>query len=68
MKKRIMILGTSSSVGKSTIATAFCKYFKDKGLDVSPYKALNISLNSYITEDGDEIGRSQAVQAEACNI
>ncbi|MGL4850441.1 MAG: cobyric acid synthase [Clostridium sp.] len=67
-KKRIMILGTSSSVGKSTIATAFCKYFKDKGIDVAPYKALNISLNSYITEDGDEIGRSQTVQAEACNI
>ncbi|MGL4874545.1 MAG: hypothetical protein ACRC30_07845, partial [Clostridium sp.] len=35
-KKRIMILGTSSSVGKSTIATAFCKYFKDKGIDVAP--------------------------------
>ncbi|WP_297637330.1 cobyric acid synthase [uncultured Clostridium sp.] len=68
MKKRIMILGTSSSVGKSTIATAFCKYFKDKGIDVAPYKALNISLNSYITEDGDEIGRSQTVQAEACNV
>ncbi|MGL5415958.1 MAG: cobyric acid synthase [Clostridium sp.] len=68
MKRKIMILGTSSSVGKSTIATAFCKYFKDKGIDVAPYKALNISLNSYITEDGHEIGRSQTVQAEACGL
>ncbi|MGL5647378.1 MAG: cobyric acid synthase [Clostridium sp.] len=66
--KRVMILGTSSSVGKSTISTAFCKYFRSKGIDVAPYKALNISLNSYITEDGDEIGRSQTVQAEACKL
>lgn len=66
--KRIMFLGTASSVGKSTVATAFCRYFKEKGYKVAPYKALNISLNSYVTKEGDEIGRAQVVQAEACEI
>ena len=66
--KSIMLLGTASSVGKSTIAAAFCRYFKKKGYNVAPYKALNISLNSFVTKDGDEIGRAQVVQAEACEI
>lgn len=66
--KRIMLLGTASSVGKSTLAAAFCRYFKKQGYDVAPYKALNISLNSYVTKDGDEIGRAQVVQAESCEI
>lgn len=68
MNKSIMILGTASSVGKSTIATAFCRYFKNKGMKVAPFKALNISLNSFVTEDGLEMGRAQVVQAEACEI
>ena len=68
MSKSIMLLGTASSVGKSTIATAFCRYFKNKGLKVAPFKALNISLNSYVTKDGLEMGRAQVVQAEACEI
>ena len=68
MSKGIMILGTASSVGKSTIATAFCRYFKNKGMKVAPFKALNISLNSFVTEDGLEMGRAQVVQAEACEI
>lgn len=66
--KKIMFLGTASSVGKSTVATAFCRYFKQKGCKVAPFKALNISLNSFVTKDGDEIGRAQVVQAEACEI
>lgn len=66
--KSIMLLGTASSVGKSTIAAAFCRYFKNKGYRVAPYKALNISLNSYVTKEGDEIGRGQVVQAECCDI
>ncbi|MGN0026154.1 MAG: cobyric acid synthase CobQ, partial [Clostridium sp.] len=68
MSKSIMFLGTASSVGKSTIATAFCRYFKNKGRKVAPFKALNISLNSYVTEDGLEMGRAQVVQADACEI
>ncbi|VYU50582.1 cobyric acid synthase [Clostridium tertium] len=68
MSKSIMLLGTASSVGKSTIATAFCRYFKNKGLKVAPFKALNISLNSYVTKEGLEMGRAQVVQAEACEI
>lgn len=66
--KSIMLLGTASSVGKSTVAAAFCRYFKKKGYRVAPYKALNISLNSFVTKEGDEIGRAQVVQAEACEI
>ncbi|MBU6136132.1 cobyric acid synthase [Clostridium tertium] len=68
MSRSIMLLGTASSVGKSTIATAFCRYFKNKGFNVAPFKALNISLNSYVTEEGLEMGRAQVVQADACEI
>ncbi|GAA0760631.1 cobyric acid synthase [Clostridium sartagoforme] len=68
MSKSVMLLGTASSVGKSTLAAAFCKYFKNKALKVAPFKALNISLNSYVTKDGLEMGRAQVVQAEACEI
>lgn len=65
---KIMVLGTASSVGKSTVATALCRYYKKRGFKVAPFKALNISLNSYVTEDGLEMGRAQVVQAEACEI
>lgn len=67
-KKSIMFLGTASSVGKSTLAAALCRVLKNKGLNVAPFKALNISLNSYVTRDGLEMGRAQVVQAEACKI
>lgn len=65
---KIMVLGTASGVGKSTVATALCRYYKNKGFKVAPFKALNISLNSYVTEDGLEMGRAQVVQAEACEL
>lgn len=68
MSKSVILLGTASSVGKSTIATAICRYFKNKGLKVAPFKALNISLNSYVTDEGLEMGRAQVVQADACEI
>ena len=66
--KSVMFLGTASSVGKSTLVTALCRYLKNKGLMVAPFKALNISLNSYVTKDELEMGRAQVVQAEACKI
>ena len=68
IKKNIMFLGTASSVGKSTLSTALCRFLKNEGLKVAPFKALNISLNSYVTKDGLEMGRAQVVQAEACKI
>ena len=55
--KKIMVLGTASSVGKSTVATAICRYYRKKGFKVAPFKAMNISLNSFVTEDGLEMGR-----------
>jgi adenosylcobyric acid synthase len=67
-KKSIMFLGTASSVGKSTLVTALCRYLKKQGVSVAPFKALNISLNSYVTKDGLEMGRAQVVQAEACEL
>jgi adenosylcobyric acid synthase len=67
-KKSIMFLGTASSVGKSTLVTALCRYLRNLGINVAPFKALNISLNSYVTKDGLEMGRAQVVQAEACKI
>lgn len=66
--KPIMFVGTGSDVGKSVINAAFCRIFLQDGYRPAPFKAQNMSLNSYATKDQLEIGRAQAVQAEACGI
>jgi adenosylcobyric acid synthase len=64
----VMFVGTGSDVGKSIINAAFCRILKQDGYQPAPFKAQNMSLNSYPTSAGGEIGRAQAVQAEACGV
>ena len=64
----VMFAGTGSDVGKSIIATAFCRIFRQDGLRVAPFKSHNMALNSYVTPDGLELGRAQAMQAEAAGL
>ena len=66
--KSMLVGGTASHVGKSFVATAICRTLKRRGVKVAPFKAQNMSLNSYPCRDGGEIGRAQVAQAQACGL
>ncbi len=66
--KAIMFQGTGSGVGKSIVVAALCRILARKGIKVTPFKAQNMALNSFVTHDGLEMGRAQVFQAEACGL
>jgi adenosylcobyric acid synthase len=68
MKGALLVCGTQSDAGKSVVTAGICRWLHRNGVSVAPFKAQNMALNSVVTRDGNEIGRSQAVQAQAAGV
>ena len=68
MVRKLMVQGVTSGAGKTTLTAALCRHLASGGTDVAPFKAQNVSLNSFVTADGREMAISQAYQAWACGL